>query len=293
MTTEEKFNAAVNVIRSLPKNGSYQPSNDLMLRFYGYFKQGTLGPCTGSRPAFWDVVGRAKYDAWKNLGDMSKEEAMAKYVEELHGIVETMSYSDKVANFLEAPTNELDTINIDDLELIAGDVMERVRSLPNSPLASREASPVRLDSNVGISASPSPSTPEDESDHSDDEYIDTIENPEPRKYISSNISTNEFHNGYIPQQSQHVSRSRSKPQSNVDISQEISRAVQNLKEDIEKLKTKVNSIENVSRSATFQRRKWFLGEMSSHVFVFLLIWPFVANFIMNRFIIMRDRKSVV
>lgn len=66
-------------------SGSYQPSNDLMLRFYGYFKQGTLGPCTGSRPAFWDVVGRAKYDAWKNLGDMSKEEAMAKYVEELHG----------------------------------------------------------------------------------------------------------------------------------------------------------------------------------------------------------------
>lgn len=49
-------------------------------------------------------------------------------------IVETMSYSDKVANFLEAPTNELDTINIDDLELVAGDVMERVRSLPNSPL---------------------------------------------------------------------------------------------------------------------------------------------------------------
>lgn len=45
-----------------------------------------------------------------------------------------MSYSDKVANFLEAPTNELDTINIDDLELVAGDVMERVRSLPNSPL---------------------------------------------------------------------------------------------------------------------------------------------------------------
>lgn len=45
-----------------------------------------------------------------------------------------MSYSDKVANFLEAPTNELDTISMDDLELIAGDVMERVRSQPNSPL---------------------------------------------------------------------------------------------------------------------------------------------------------------
>nr|XP_023024159.1 acyl-CoA-binding domain-containing protein 5-like [Leptinotarsa decemlineata] len=134
MTTEQKFNAAVNVIRSLPKNGSYQPSNELMLRFYAYFKQGTLGDCQGSRPAFWDVVGRAKYDAWKALQGMSKEESMAKYVDELHSIVETMSYSDKVANFLEAPTDELDSINIDDLQLVAGDVIERVRSLPNSPL---------------------------------------------------------------------------------------------------------------------------------------------------------------
>lgn len=45
-----------------------------------------------------------------------------------------MSYSDKVANFLEAPTNELDGINFDDLELVAGDVLEKVRSQPNSPL---------------------------------------------------------------------------------------------------------------------------------------------------------------
>lgn len=45
-----------------------------------------------------------------------------------------MSYTDKVANFLEAPTNELDTINFNDLELVAGDVLERVRSQPNSPL---------------------------------------------------------------------------------------------------------------------------------------------------------------
>lgn len=55
-----------------------------MLRFYSYFKQATQGPCSGARPAFWDVVGRAKYDAWKKLGDVSKEEAMAKYVHELH-----------------------------------------------------------------------------------------------------------------------------------------------------------------------------------------------------------------
>lgn len=105
-----------------------------------------------------------------------------------------MSYTDKVANFLEAPTTELDTINLDDLELIAGDVMERVRSQPNSPLglyvvvrgrklqarciicvtASREASPQRVHSSQSSTPSNSQSVPED-SDHSDDEYIDTID----------------------------------------------------------------------------------------------------------------------
>ncbi|KAJ8925526.1 hypothetical protein NQ315_009365 [Exocentrus adspersus] len=273
MTTEEKFNAAVNVIRSLPKNGSYQPSNDLMLRFYGYFKQATLGPCCGSRPAFWDVVARAKYDAWKKLGDMSKEEAMAKYLQ----------------TFLEAPTNELDTINIDDLELIAGDVMERVRSLPNSPLASREASPIRIGSSPGSSPSPSPSTPDDESDHSDDEYIDTIENPEPRKYIPGHISVNEtIPNGYVPSApAQHISRSRTKSQSNVDISQEISKAVQHLKADIEKLTAKVNSLDN-NRNVALQRKNWYVGGLSPRLFVFFLVWPFIAGLIMNRFMIRRN-----
>ncbi|KAJ8955798.1 hypothetical protein NQ318_005339 [Aromia moschata] len=253
MTTEEKFNAAVNVIRSLPKNGSYQPSNDLMLRFYGYFKQATQGPCSGHRPAFWDVVGRAKYDAWKKLGGMSREEAMAKYVDELHTIVETMSYSDKVANFLEAPTDELDTISMDDLELVAGDVLERVRSQPNSPLASREASPIRFQPSGSSTPSPTPSLPQEESEHSDDEYIDTIENPEPRKYIPTYISSSEaLPNGHVQHpQSQHISRPRIRSQSSVDISQEVSKAVQSLKVDIERLTSKVNSIEKANRSAGY------------------------------------------
>lgn len=63
--------------------GAYQPSHDLKLRFYAYFKQATEGPCDISKPAFWDIIGKSKYDAWKKLGNMSKFEAMENYVEEL------------------------------------------------------------------------------------------------------------------------------------------------------------------------------------------------------------------
>ena len=63
--------------------GSYQPSHELMLRFYSYFKQATEGPCTASRPGFWEVVKKMKWEAWTKLGNMSREEAMNNYVEEL------------------------------------------------------------------------------------------------------------------------------------------------------------------------------------------------------------------
>ncbi|RZC35248.1 acyl-CoA-binding domain-containing protein 5A [Asbolus verrucosus] len=258
------------------ESGSYQPSNDLMLRFYAYYKQATLGPCTGKRPAFYDVVGRAKYDAWKGLGNMTKTAAMAKYVDELHTIVETMSYSDKVANFLEAPTEDIDCVNMimDDLELIAGDVLENVRSRPNSPFASRENSPIRIRSSRDTSPVSTPSSAPEESDHSDDEYIDTIEFPDAKK-------TEQMSNGYVPKE--HVSRARTKSQTSVDVSQEVSKAVQNLKADIDKLTNKIHSLE---RSTVAVRKSRFAG-MSVHLIAFIIAWPFLASFIMNRYVFNR------
>lgn len=41
--------------------GPFQPSNDMMLKFYSYYKQATLGPCNIPRPGFWDAVGKAKW----------------------------------------------------------------------------------------------------------------------------------------------------------------------------------------------------------------------------------------
>ncbi|XP_034022411.1 acyl-CoA-binding domain-containing protein 5A [Thalassophryne amazonica] len=98
--TERRFEAAVKVIKSLPADGPFQPSNDMMLKFYSYYKQATLGSCNISRPGFWDAVGKAKWDAWNSLGNMSKEEAMAAYVEEMKLILEGMPMTDEVEELL-------------------------------------------------------------------------------------------------------------------------------------------------------------------------------------------------
>ncbi|XP_078272117.1 acyl-CoA-binding domain-containing protein 5A isoform X2 [Rhinoraja longicauda] len=97
---ERRFEAAVSVIQSLPKNGSFQPSNELMLKFYGYYKQATLGPCNTTRPGFWDPIGKYKWDAWNSLGDMPKEAAMIAYVDEMKKILESMPMTEEVEQLL-------------------------------------------------------------------------------------------------------------------------------------------------------------------------------------------------
>lgn len=100
---QRRFQATVDVIQSLPKNGSYRPSYEVMLRFYGLYKQAVCGPCTASRPGFWDPIGRYKWDAWNQLGDMSRESAMAAYVDEMkkvaQEVIDTIKINEKTASF--------------------------------------------------------------------------------------------------------------------------------------------------------------------------------------------------
>ncbi|KAI8513568.1 Acyl-CoA binding domain containing 5 [Branchiostoma belcheri] len=98
--TQARFDAAVKVIQSLPKNGSITPSHETMLTFYAYYKQATIGPCDISRPGFWDVVGRAKWEAWNRLGNMPKEEAMDNYVDTLKKIIEALPQDKEMQDFM-------------------------------------------------------------------------------------------------------------------------------------------------------------------------------------------------
>ncbi|CAK6966788.1 acyl-CoA-binding domain-containing protein 4 isoform X1 [Scomber scombrus] len=99
---QTRFRAAVDVIHNLPKSGSYQPSYEVMLRFYSLYKQAECGPCTVPRPGFWDPVGRYKWDAWSRLGEMSRESAMAAYVDEMkkvaQEVIESTPMNEKTAS---------------------------------------------------------------------------------------------------------------------------------------------------------------------------------------------------
>lgn len=61
--------------------------NAVKLQLYALFKQSTVGACTGKRPGMTDFVGRAKWDAWNALGQISKEEAEKKYIDCINELV--------------------------------------------------------------------------------------------------------------------------------------------------------------------------------------------------------------
>ncbi|KAF8340382.1 acyl-CoA-binding protein [Cantharellus anzutake] len=88
MSAEAKFNKAVEIIQSLPKDGPVQPTNDDRLVFYKYFKQATVGDVNTSRPGLLDFTGKAKWDAWDSVKGTTKEDAHVKYVEYFKTFVE-------------------------------------------------------------------------------------------------------------------------------------------------------------------------------------------------------------
>ncbi|XP_054015440.1 acyl-CoA-binding domain-containing protein 6-like [Hylaeus anthracinus] len=85
MCLEETFNKAASYLQTL---ASELNTNEL-LRFYALYKQATVGPCNVPKPTWYQVQARQKWEAWKNLNDMSHDDAMNNYILELTNISPT------------------------------------------------------------------------------------------------------------------------------------------------------------------------------------------------------------
>lgn len=76
---EDSFNLAANFIQS----HHHELNKSDLLQFYAFYKQATVGTLdtnTQSRPSFFKLQERAKYDAWNSLGSMNRTVAMESYV---------------------------------------------------------------------------------------------------------------------------------------------------------------------------------------------------------------------
>jgi acyl-CoA-binding protein len=68
------------VIKS--KELTSRPDNETLLQLYSLYKQATDGDINAeNKPAMFDFVAQAKYDAWLKLKGVTTGEAMEKYID--------------------------------------------------------------------------------------------------------------------------------------------------------------------------------------------------------------------
>jgi diazepam-binding inhibitor (GABA receptor modulator, acyl-CoA-binding protein) len=73
----ERFEQAQTDVKTLTK----RPGNDDLAALYGLYKQATAGEASGAKkPGRFDLVGKAKYDAWARLAGVAPEDAKQRYV---------------------------------------------------------------------------------------------------------------------------------------------------------------------------------------------------------------------
>jgi diazepam-binding inhibitor (GABA receptor modulator, acyl-CoA-binding protein) len=83
MDLKQEFEQAI-----LNAKGLSAQSNEVLLQFYGLYKQATEGDVNIDKPTnFFDIAGVAKYNAWELLKGIDKEAAMQKYID----LVKTLS----------------------------------------------------------------------------------------------------------------------------------------------------------------------------------------------------------
>ena len=78
MTLKETFEAAVAQSKQL----SSRPDNETLLKLYSLYKQATDGNSPDDGPSNpFDIIGKAKHNAWKKLQGLASEDAMQQYID--------------------------------------------------------------------------------------------------------------------------------------------------------------------------------------------------------------------
>lgn len=96
ISVEKQFLSAQDLLKNGPKVMEF--SNEIKLKIYGLFKQGSIGPCDASVkvPSMFDLIGRSKYNSWKSYQDMPKDVAMKEYIDLINSLMPKDSLSEKI-----------------------------------------------------------------------------------------------------------------------------------------------------------------------------------------------------
>lgn len=223
---------------------------------------------------------------------MPKERAMELYVDELKRIIESMSHSKATGN-----VNELNGVDVGDLEAVAPEAMKKIISHPDSPFASREASPVRVASTSHQNGYTNGTTVHSDTEHSDDEYIDTVDDdadliiePFPATRMSRPTTRRGFTQQALPNAELNLPTSYQHIEPAIN---QILRTVELMNNDLQQMNRRMDAVERLMETMEHYRmaarypRWWPFTDISPKWFLFMLLWPYAAH----RLAMMLRKKS--
>jgi acyl-CoA-binding protein len=77
MSLKDAFDEAAANVKTL----TTRPPNEVLLKLYALYKQGSEGEVTGKRPGMLALKDRAKYDAWAEMKGKSQDAARQEYID--------------------------------------------------------------------------------------------------------------------------------------------------------------------------------------------------------------------
>uniref|UniRef100_A0A4X1THP5 ACB domain-containing protein n=1 Tax=Sus scrofa TaxID=9823 RepID=A0A4X1THP5_PIG len=283
---QKQFQAAVNVIQNLPKNGSYRPSYEEMLRFYSYYKQATVGPCLVPRPGFWDPIGRYKWDAWNSLGKMSREEAMSAYITEMKLVAQKVGDRHgalgEVAGDMFGYFEPLYQV-IPDMPRPPETFLRRITGWKEQVLngdAGAAPEPPRLPKE------PAPPSPESQPprDQDSEVFCDSLEQLEPELVWAEQGSA---HGGELDARNSPEGESPAlgSPPGSQELDAWLVGTVRALQESMRDVQGRLRSLEGMPgppKQVSPLRRPWPL-RLSGPTLLFFLLWPFIVQWLLRQF----------
>nr|XP_028558818.1 acyl-CoA-binding domain-containing protein 4 isoform X2 [Podarcis muralis] len=291
---QKQFDAAVRVIQGLPKNGSYRPSYEEMLRFYSYYKQATVGRCQIPRPGFWDPIGRYKWDAWNSLGKMTKMEAMAAYIAEMKKAAQ------KVINTV--PLDE----SSEDMFVYFEPLYEVIHDMPRPPDSFFKKKTVKTGSEFavlhnGSLRGPAENIPPEHGECNQTGYADKESKS---IHVPSDSESEVFFDSLEPGEPNEVMMTNGVGERGLgssagaviqqDLDLQVMSAIQALQEDMKKVMERLGYLEsqaafqghtsmlNPCRPTSSHNRKEPPGwpsQLSPRTWFFLLAWPFIIQWL--------------
>ncbi|XP_003788331.2 enoyl-CoA delta isomerase 2, mitochondrial isoform X1 [Otolemur garnettii] len=106
--SQKDFENAMNQVKLLKKD----PGNEVKLKLYALYKQATEGSCTMPKPGVFDLVNKAKWDAWNALGSLPKETARQNYVELVSSLTSASQPSSQVEPGADRKPSAYETLEV-------------------------------------------------------------------------------------------------------------------------------------------------------------------------------------